>query len=90
MPNISGQSRLLIKDSLVLLVKLFVNQEVELWELALESSMAVTEKLTTGNNLELYDKDMIHLVLTVAKRNALQDKENFITKCITSQEEKLG
>lgn len=52
--------------------------------------MAVTEKLTTGNNLELYDKDMIHLVLTVAKRNALQDKENFITKCITSQEEKLG
>lgn len=68
MPNHSGQSWLLLKGFLILVVKLFMNQEVELWELALESSMAATEKLAMGNNLGLYDKDMIHLVLTDEKK----------------------
>lgn len=36
--------------------------------MALESSPAVTEKLAMANNLGLYDKDMIHLVLTGEKK----------------------
>lgn len=36
--------------------------------MALESSTAATEELAMGNNLGLYDKDMIHLVLTDEKK----------------------
>lgn len=51
-----------MKDALILLVKLSMNQKEVFGELALVSSKAVIEKLAAENNLGVDAEDLIHFL----------------------------